>query len=55
MAFIIKTNLSQVADVLIRDMGIIVPDGGASVTLTDTRDLENAASSRDLRDRKSVV
>lgn len=46
----IETNSMQVADVLIRDMGLLIPGGGSNVVLSDIVDLEYARVSQDLRD-----
>jgi hypothetical protein len=48
VAFDIKTNVLQVSDVLVRDIGISVPGNGGTVSLTDIRDLDAARLSRDL-------
>lgn len=49
MAFIIKTNASQGTDVLIADLGYIIPNSGGSVTLTEAEEIERAIRSEDLR------
>lgn len=46
---VIRTNTSQVEDVLIRDMGFFVPGGGGSETFIDAKDLQDAKESSDLR------
>lgn len=45
---IIKTNVSQVTDILIRDMGTLVPNSGGNITITILTDLDNARLSQDL-------
>ena len=46
---IIKSNASQGTDVLIPDMGIIIPNSGGAETFTDTGNIQNAYESQDLR------
>lgn len=46
---VIRTNASQVEDVLIRDMGFFVPGSGGSETFIDPKDLQDAKESLDLR------
>lgn len=46
---IIKTNAAQGTDVLIPDMGIVIPAGGGSETFTDLGNLTDAQRSSDLR------
>ena len=48
VSFIIKTNASQATDVLIHDMGIVIPASGGSETLVTQGDLDSARLSRDL-------
>lgn len=44
----VRTNASQATDVTIGDMGIIVPSGGGSITLSEHDELQKARGSRDL-------
>jgi hypothetical protein len=46
---IIKTNASQATDVLIKDLGFLVPNSGGSVTFTDIRNLQDCNTSVNLR------
>ena len=46
---VIKTNASQLTDVTIRDMGIIIPALGGSETLTDVENFDSARLSLNLR------
>jgi len=46
---IIKTNTSQATDVLIRDLGFVVPNSGGSVTFTDILNLQDCNTSTNLR------
>jgi hypothetical protein len=46
---VIKTNPSQATDVLIHDMGILIPASGGSETFTDVDNLDNIRLSQDLR------
>jgi len=48
MTLVIKTNPAQVADYLVRDLGYPIPGGGASVTLTDLGEIQEAQKSLDL-------
>lgn len=45
----IKTNVSQATDVLIRDMGILIPNSGGSASFTDTDSFSDASLSKNLR------
>lgn len=49
MTFVIKSNAGTVADVLIADVGIKIPQAGGTETLTQPTDLTRAAASEDLR------
>lgn len=46
---IIKTNASQGTDVLIADLGILIPNSGGSVTFTNPDTIRQCQQSRDLR------
>lgn len=46
---IIKTNASQPTDVLIKDLGFLVPNSGGSVTFTDIPNLQDCNTSVNLR------
>jgi hypothetical protein len=46
---IIKTNASQATDVLLKDLGFIVPNSGGSVTFTDILNLQDCNTSTNLR------
>lgn len=46
---VLKTNVSQATDVLIRDLGILVPNSGGSVTFTDIGNISDLKGSRNLR------
>lgn len=45
---VIKTNVSQATDVTIRDMGIVIPNSGGSLTFTTNIFLNKAKSSNNL-------
>lgn len=45
---IIKTNVSQVTDVLISDLGVLIPGSGGSVTFTNQDALQEISESRNL-------
>jgi hypothetical protein len=46
---IIKTNVSQVTDVLIKDLGFLIPNSGGNVTFTDLPNLQDCNTSVNLR------
>jgi len=46
---VIKTNASQITDVLIRDLGFFVPGSGGSVSFDEFLDFLKIAQSRNLR------
>jgi len=46
---VIKTNASQGTDVLIKDLGFLVPNSGGSVTFTDIPNLQDCNTSVNLR------
>lgn len=47
---VIKTNIAQGVDVLVSDLGLIVPNSGGNVTLVNIKDLEYVRFSNDLRE-----
>lgn len=46
---VIQTNVAQVTDVLIRDLGFYVPNSGGSVTFTDIGNIDDIKGSRNIR------
>lgn len=46
---VIKTNASQGVDVLVRDLGFLIPASGGQITITEQADLEDASRSDDIR------
>jgi len=46
---IIKTNVSQATDVLIKDLGFLIPNSGGNVTFTDLPNLQDCNTSVNLR------
>jgi len=49
VTIVVKTNAGQGTDVLIRDLGFLVPASGGSVTFTDIGSISAIRSSRNLR------
>ena len=45
----IKTNVSQATDVLIKDMGILIPNSGGSAAFTDSDSFFEASTSKNLK------
>jgi len=46
---VIKTNVSQATDVLIKDLGFLIPNSGGNVTFTDLPNLQDCNTSVNLR------
>jgi hypothetical protein len=46
---VIKTNVSQATDFLIKDIGFFVPNSGGNVTFTDPRNIQDCSISANLR------
>jgi len=48
MTVVIRTNVDQLSDVLVKDLGYAIPGAGGQVTLNGALDISNAQNSLDL-------